>query len=162
MENGEGEREIYCTWERKREVWTRWRRGRLVGLLRSGSELRWGVVLQTRTIFLDLVQSSNTDCGAIELAHWGWGGKWKWEEVERGKWEERNFWGKKFRRTEVLYQVSAPTVITMLSADGTMHWSKGPLRQPIYGTATESWMIRFENKWNLFSVLGFITQFFEW
>ena len=61
----------------------------------------------------------------MELAHWGWGVKWKWEEVERGKWEEGNFWGKKFRRSEV-YQVSAPTVITTLSADGTMHWSKGP------------------------------------
>ena len=132
MENGEGEREIYCTWDiilqlgkeergmdTTTERWTRrWR-------FRPSSELRWGVVLQTRTIFSGLVQSLNTDCGAMELAHWGWGVKWKWEEVERGKWEEGNFWGKKFRRSEV-YQVSASTVITTLSADGTMHWSKGP------------------------------------
>ena len=61
--------------------------------------------------------------------------------MKRGK-----FLRKKISKNCVVYQVSAPTVITMLSVDGTMHWSKGPLRQPIYGSATESWMIKFENK----------------
>ena len=77
IENGEGEREIYCTWDiilqlgsgergidTTTERWTcRWR-------FRPGSELRWGAVLQTWTHFPGLVQSSNMDCGAMELARW--------------------------------------------------------------------------------------------
>ena len=45
--------------------------------------------------------------------------------------------------------------------DVTMHWQRGPLRQLIYGIATESWIISFENSWNVFSFSLFITHFFE-
>ena len=45
--------------------------------------------------------------------------------------------------------------------DGTMHWQRGPLRQLIYGTATESQIMSFENSWNVFSFSFFITHFFE-
>ena len=45
--------------------------------------------------------------------------------------------------------------------DVTMHWQRGPLRQLIYGTATESQIMSFENSWNVFSFSFFITHFFE-
>ena len=45
--------------------------------------------------------------------------------------------------------------------DVTMHWRRGPLRQLIYVTATESQIMSFENSWNVFLFSFFITHFFE-
>ena len=71
---GKGERSMDTVTE---SYTRRWR-------FRPGSELRWGIVLQTRTIFSGLVQSSNTDCGAMELPRWDV----RMEVKMRGKWEE--------------------------------------------------------------------------
>ena len=74
-------------------------------------------------------------------------------EVRRGKFLRKNF-SEKWSVTG-----EAPTVITTLRWIGQCTGRRGPLRQLICGTATESWMMSFENKWNVFSFLVFITQF---
>ena len=70
----------------------------------------------------------------MELARWGWRGKWKWEEAERGKWEEGKFSAKILGRTEMKQSsnhnnsacsgcdnalVKGPTVLANLR---TCHW----------------------------------------
>ena len=95
--------DTYYTWEREREVWTRWQ---------SSVDLPvkiqvWFSALITHCSSITQCPSqawfsaSITNCGAIELARRWWRGKWKWEEAERGKWEEGKFSAKSFSRIEM-------------------------------------------------------------
>ena len=68
-------------------------------------------------------------------------------EVRRGKFF-RKFFLEKCRVTR-----EAPMVRWMGQCIGRM----GPTETAYYGTATESWMMSFENKENVFSFLVFIT-----
>ena len=75
---------------------------------------------------------------------------WSGSEEERKKEKER-------RRRRKRKKEEGENVV----GDVTMHWRRGPLRQLIYGIATESRIMSFENSLNVFSFSLFITHFFE-
>ena len=66
-------------------------------------------------------------------------------EVKMRRGREREIFEEKFFG-EVKCNKGSSNSHNYTEMDGTMHWSKGPLRQLIYETAIESWMMSFENK----------------
>ena len=74
---------------------------------------------------------------------------WSGSEEERKKEKERRRRRKRKKEGENVV------------GDVTMHRRRGPLRQLIYGIATESRIMSFENSLNVFSFSLFITHFFE-